>query len=335
MNKRIYTLLRVPIILMIMGALLIGCGLGDRSEQEAAKPRVGIMLADYGLGDQSFNDLAFTGLMKARDELDVLFDYRDLASSGTYRQGLIELVEAECELVIGLGNNMVEDMAAVAAAYPATQFLFIDDVIDLPNVTSITFREDEGSFIVGAIAAMKSETGILGFIGGMDVPVIHRFRDGFIAGVHAVNPEAKVLIDYSNDFGNPEIGRALTKAMVEEQGADVVYPAAGYTGLGALEEAVEQGIYAIGVDSDQFYVAEQAVITSMLKNVDVAIYRALEEFQDTGTISGGHLVLGIEDNGVGAAPVRITSLSEAEAKQLEILQSQLLEGMITMEGAGR
>lgn len=335
MIKRIYTLLQMLVIMIIMGTLLAGCGFGAWSEEETVKPRVGIMLADYGLGDQSFNDLAFAGLMKARDELDVLFDYRDLASSGTYRQGLIELVEADCKLVIGLGNNMAEDMEAVAAAYPNKQFLYIDDVIDLPNVTSITFREDEGSFIVGAIAAMKSETGILGFVGGMDIPVIHRFRDGFIAGVHAVKPGARVLVDYSNDFGNPEVGRAITRTMVEQQGADVVYPAAGYTGLGALEEAVEQGIYAIGVDSDQFYVAEQAVITSMLKNVDVAIYRALEEFQDTGSITGGHLVLGIKENGVGAAPVRITSLSDEEADQLQLLQSQLLEGMILMEETGR
>jgi basic membrane protein A len=317
-------------IWVLLAALLLsGCGNIEAVDGEQRRIKIGMIL-DYGLGDQAFNDTAFLGLIKARDELNVLFDYRDLLSSKSYEQGLTELIEDEqSDLVIGLGNNMIPDFITVAKAYPEQQFLFIDHQIDLPNVASITFREDEGSFLAGVIAGLRTDTNSIGFIGGMDIPVINRFRDGFIAGVKQVNSKAIVNVEYADDFGNPEMGRSIAKVLIEDLNADIIYPAAGLTGLGAIEEAASKQKYAIGVDSDQFYVAEETVITSMVKHIDVAVYTAVKEFVEQGSLEEKHIELGIEQNGVGIAPVRIVPLNARELDQVESYREQLISGSIS------
>lgn len=318
-------------LLLLAAIVLIGCGPSRQSDSMSGKVKIGVMLADYGLGDQSFNDTAFLGLVKARDELDILFDYRDLVSSASYRDGLIELIEEEkCTLVIGLGNNMIQDFTDVAYLYPSRQFLFIDQKIEAPNVTSITFKEDEGSFLAGLIAGLKTETNIVGFIGGMNIPVINRFRDGFAAGVKTVNPDATVIVEYAGDFGNPAVGKEIAGRFIQERNADIIYPAAGFTGLGAIEEAATKHVYAIGVDSDQFYLAENTVITSMIKNIDVAVYKAVKQFVEEGALSNGHMELGIADNGVGIAPVRVVPFSAEQSDLIQLYNDRLLNGAIAI-----
>jgi basic membrane protein A and related proteins len=320
---------QICIVFLLLLIVLSGCGQTQSTKNPNKRIKIGMMLADYGLGDQSFNDGAFMGLIKARDELNITVDYRDLHTSHSYTEGFRELIEDEnCDLIIGLGFDMVKEAAEAAKKYPSKQFVFIDQKIDLPNVTSITFKEDEGSFLVGLIAGLKTNTNTVGFVGGMNVPLINRFKNGFIAGVKAVNPKANVVVAYATDFGHPEMGRAIARKMIEQKKVDIIFPAAGFTGLGALQEAAQKQKYAIGVDTDQFFVAEKAVITSMVKNVDVAVYNVVKEFVEKGGLKARDMELGIKENGVGMAPIRIISLNPREVHLVESFTEQFKKGSI-------
>lgn len=310
--------------------VLSGCVQSEATDSLQDKVKIGIMLADYGLGDQSFNDSAFTGLMKARDELGIVFEYRQLDEVGTYQQGFQELIDENCDLIIGLGFNVIEAITEIATENREQPFLFIDGVIDLPNVTSVTFRDEEGSFIVGTVAGLKTESDTVGFIGGMDIPVINRIEQGFVAGVKEVSPNTTIAVEYASDFGDAEKGKELAQKLINAYDADIIYVAAGFTGLGAIEEIAENNRYAIGVDSDQFFVSETAIITSMLKKIDVAIFKAIETFLEHGSLTENHMELGLLEDGVGAAPIRIISLSEDEKEQMDKLVDELIHGSISI-----
>jgi basic membrane protein A and related proteins len=318
--------------ILLISFLLVGSLSGCASSELKAKERVkiGIMLSDVGLGDQSFSDAAFAGLAKARDELDILFDYRELQAVGTYEKGFTELVEQGNDIVIGLGFMVVEDLEKVAKKYPDQQFILVDSVSELDNITSITFKEEQGSFLAGAVAGMVSKSNIVGFVGGADVPLIHKFKSGFEQGVKAVNPEAEVLISYSNDFGNAELGGKIAAGMIEE-GADVLYAAAGFTGVGVLKEAQSKKKFAIGVDSDQYFFAEKAIITSMLKNVDVALYEAVKEFQAEKKLEAKQIELGMNEKGVGLAPIRVIKLTAEQEERLEDLKAKLSANELSIQ----
>ncbi|MGG4488822.1 BMP family lipoprotein [Metabacillus idriensis] len=305
--------------------LLSGCGKSESVSKADEKIKVGIMLSDVGLGDQSFSDSAFSGLMKSRDELGILFDYREIKDTGTYEKGLTELVKEGNDLVIGLGFMVQEDLEKTAKKFPEQKFILIDAVSELDNITSITFKEEEGSFLAGAAAAMTSKSSTVGFIGGADVPLINKFADGFSEGAKAINPDIKIITEYANDFGDDKLGSEIAEKMIGNK-ADVLYAAAGFTGVGALKAAQDNGVYAIGVDSDQYFYAEKSVITSMLKNVDVGIYKLLKEYVREKEVPDGHIELGLKDNGVQLAPIRVISFTEDQQKTLDEWQKKLAEG---------
>jgi basic membrane protein A len=313
-------------MMSIMLVLFIsGCSSSSAMFKPKDRIKVGIMLSDVGLGDQSFSDSAFKGLMKARDELGIIFDYRELKDTKTYEQGLRELAEAGNDLVIGLGFMVQEDLEKVAKQYPKQTFILIDSVSDLENVTSITFKEDEGSFLAGIVAGLITKTNKVGFIGGADVPLIRKFESGFVKGVKAVNPKIAVQEVYAGNFSDDKLGASIAKKMIAN-GVDVLYAAAGLTGVGVLREAELNGKYAIGVDSDQYFHAEKAVVTSMLKNVDVALYTIIKEYVEKGSIPKGTVQLGLKENGVDLAPIRVISLNEQQQKTLETWKQKALEG---------
>ncbi|WP_413367267.1 BMP family lipoprotein [Lysinibacillus sp. 3P01SB] len=322
---------KVWILSLSLFVLLFLSACSSSNEEVSGKERmkVGVMLSDAGLGDQSFSDIAFEGLEKARDELDITFDYRELSETDTYEQGIEELVEGGQDLVIGLGFSVQEAMEKAAAKYPDQQFLLIDAMSDAPNINTVLFKEDEGSYLLGALAAMKSKTGTVGFIGGVDNPVIHRFEQGFAAGVKQVNPDAKILSEYAGTFGDDHLGATIAKDMIAE-GADFLYPAAGFTGVGSILAAQEAGVYAFGVDIDQFFLAEKTIVSSLLKRVDTAVYQSIEEIVKSGKLSEKHKVLGIKENGVSLAPIRVLSLTAEEQKQLDALQEKLSDGSLTI-----
>jgi basic membrane protein A and related proteins len=324
--KRIINL--ILIVILLSSGTLTGCSSTETIEKDRVK--IGIMLSDVGLGDQSFSDSAFAGLAQARDELDIIFDYRELQTVGTYEKGFTELVEEGNDLVIGLGFMVLEDLEKVAKKYPKQQFILVDSVSELDNITSITFKEEQGSFLAGAIAGMTTKSKVVGFVGGADVPLIRKFKSGFEQGVKAVNPSAAVKVAYANDFGNADLGGKIAAGMIEE-GADVLYAAAGFTGVGVLKEAQAKRKFAIGVDSDQYFFAEKAIVTSMLKNVDVALYETVKEFKEEKKLSAQQIELGMNEKGVGLAPIRVIKLTPEQEKNLKDLEDKLSRNEISIQ----
>ncbi|PMC40379.1 BMP family ABC transporter substrate-binding protein [Bacillus sp. UMB0899] len=301
---------------------IAGCSQEEATSRVDEKVKIGIMLSDVGLGDQSFSDSAFNGLIKARDELGIRFDYRELKESETYENGLTELVEEDHDIVVGLGFMVQEDLEKVAKKYPDQQFILIDAISELKNVTSITFKEDQGSFLAGVVAALTTKTNKIGFIGGDDVPLIHKFEEGFEEGAKSINPSIQVEATYANDFGNDQLGAKLAREMIQND-VDVLYAAAGFTGVGMLKEAQANKVLAIGVDSDQYFYAEKAVVTSMLKNVDVAMYQLAEQLIKNNKVQTGHIELGIEDDGIGLAPLRVFPFSKEQQDIIEEWKKKL------------
>lgn len=301
----------------------------NESELDNKKLQVGIMLSDAGLGDQSFSDLGFAGLEKARDELNIEFDYLEIKDTKTYEAGLEELVQQENDLIIGLGFSMQEPVEEIASKYPDSTFLLIDAISDLPNVFNVTFKEEEASYLIGAIAGMKTESNVVGFVGGAKVPLIQKFETGFIEGVRSVNADATIISTYAENFGDDKLGATIAKEMIS-QNADYIYPAAGFTGVGVIQEAQKSSIYSFGVDSDQFYLAEKAVVSSMLKKVDVAIFNAVKNLAEKGELSKKEEVLGLKENGVDIAPIRVIDFSSSEMKMLEDSKEAIINESVTI-----
>jgi len=309
----------------LIALLLAGC---SNSQQEKAQDdyRIGILLSDAGLGDESFNDSAFKGLEKARDELGILFDYKE-APDGNYEERLEELVAEKYNVIIGLGFSVQEALEKTAKKYPDQQFVLIDGQSDVANITSITFKEQEGSFLLGMVAAMTSKTGKIGFIGGADVPVIHHFENGFIEGAKYYNPNIEIISEYAGSFDDTDAGAAIAERYIKNK-VDFIYHAAGFTGFGAIKKAEEMGIYAAGVDIDQFYIAEKTVVTSMLKNVDQAVFKMAKTLDEEGKIPEKSLSFGLADNGVGLADIRVIKLTPEQQAALEKAKEDIVSGKI-------
>lgn len=283
---------------------------------------VGILLPDVGLGDQSFNDLAIKGLVKARDDMKVLLSYRDLNTSSSLEEGLEELLVENHDVIIGVGYSVQELLEKEAADNPDQRFVLVDTVSDVANIDSITFKEDEGSYLAGVVAALNSTSNVIGFVGGMEDPVIQKFLDGYREGAQSIKPEIEVLVTYANTYSDDKVGAQLASDMIA-QNADVLYAAAGYTGVGLLQQAQRENVLAIGVDSDQYFYAEKAVVTSMLKNVDIAIYTYLESLLENPTQDQLFFELGIEEDGVDLAPIRVISNTVDIENQIEQIKNQI------------
>ncbi|MCK4305930.1 MAG: BMP family ABC transporter substrate-binding protein [Candidatus Eisenbacteria sp.] len=286
-------------------ALLAGCGGGDDGHQRGVL-HVGLVFDVGGLGDKSFNDLAYAGLMRAHDEVGISFEYFEPTQSSE-REGALRLfAQGDAELIIGVGFLFTDDIRAVAEDFPDKYFICIDytwtEGDSVPaNLVGLKFREEEGSFMVGAMAAMVSETGVIGFVGGMDIPLIHKFEAGYRAGALHVNPGMRVMVNYAGvtdmAFKNPSKGKELGLAQYE-QGADIIFHASGSTGLGVFEAAREKDKLAIGVDADQSAEAPGLILTSMIKNVDLAVFEQIRRTIE-GSFEGGVLVLGLREGAVG------------------------------------
>ena len=254
-----------------------------------------------GKFDKSFNEAAFNGAQRWSQENGTSFREIELQSEAQREQALRRFAENGNNPIVMTGFAFGNVLTEVAPDYPDTKFAIIDMVVDAPNVRSVVFNEHEGSYLVGMLAAMASETGTVGFIGGMDIPLIRKFACGYAQGVKAVNPDATVIQNMTGTtpaaWNDPVKGSELTKAQIS-QGADVVYHAAGGTGTGILQTAADEGILGIGVDSNQNYLHPGSILTSMVKRVDNAVYDAMSAGTDMET---GIQVMGISNEGVGYA----------------------------------
>ncbi len=268
----------------------------------------GAALADpaiiFDLGgkfDKSFNEAAFGGATRWAEETGGSFAEFEITSDAQREQAIRRFAEDGNNPIVMAGFSWATPLAAVAPEYPDLKFSIIDMVVDAPNVQSVVFNEHEGSYLVGMLAAMASEDGTVGFIGGMDIPLIRKFACGYAQGVLAVNPDATVIANMTGTtpaaWNDPVKGSELTLAQIS-QGADVIYAAAGGTGVGVLQTAADQGVYSIGVDSNQNYMHPGSVLTSMMKRVDNAVYDAFKAGAD---LEAGFNVMGLSNGGVGYA----------------------------------
>jgi basic membrane protein A len=254
-----------------------------------------------GKFDKSFNEAAFNGAERWKAETGGTYKELEMQDEAQREQALRRLAEAGSNPVVMTGFAFGDVLAKVAPDFPDTKFAIIDMVVDQPNVKSVVFNEHEGSYLVGMMAALASKSGTVGFIGGMDIPLIRKFGCGYAQGVKAVNPDATVVLNMTGTtptaWNDPVKGAELAKAQ-KAQGADVIYAAAGGTGIGVLQTAADEGILSIGVDSNQNYMHPGKVLTSMLKRVDNAVYEAFKEGVD---LKPGFNVMGLANDGVGYA----------------------------------
>ncbi len=319
--------MRKRISLIFVMVLLVGLVV---SPVYAQTPRIGLILAEGGLGDQSFNDAAFRGLMQAKDELGVDVVYVEPADIAEMEEHQRAFADLDLDLVIVIGFIHQSALVEVSADYPHINFAIVDDVVDNPNVTSLVFEEHEGSFLVGVLAGLMSETNKVGFVGGMEVPLIRKFEVGFVEGATYANPDVEVLVNYAGAFDDPGRGRELAISQ-NERGADIVYHAAGGTGSGVIDAAVANGFYAIGVDSDQDYMAPGIVLTSMVKRVDTAVFEVIKSVVD-GTLEGGVRSFDIEDGGVGTSEFTYTKdlIPESVFDAIEDAKAKIISGEIVV-----
>ena len=254
-----------------------------------------------GKFDKSFNESAFAGATRWAEETGGTFREIELQSEAQREQALRRFAEAGANPIVMTGFAFGNALSEVAPDYPDTKFTIIDMVVDQPNVRSVVFNEHEGSYLVGMMAAMASKSNTVGFIGGMDIPLIRKFACGYAQGVMAVNADAKVVANMTGTtpsaWNDPVKGSELTKSQIS-QGADVVYAAAGGTGVGVLQTAADEGILSVGVDSNQNYLHPGKVLTSMMKRVDNAVYQAMTDGPDMET---GFNVMGIANGGISYA----------------------------------
>ena len=255
-----------------------------------------------GKFDKSFNEAAFQGAQRWAEETGGSFREIELQNEGQREQALRRFAEAGSNPIVMAGFAFADALGKVAPDYPDTKFAVIDvNWLSMPNVRGIGFNEHEGSYLVGMLAAQASETGTVGFVGGMDIPLIRRFGCGFAQGVKAVNGDATIIANMTGTtpaaWNDPVKGSELTKAQIS-QGADVVFAAAGGTGVGVLQTAADEGILSIGVDSNQNYMHPGKVLTSMMKRVDNAVYEA---FSQGDALETGNFQMGVANGGVGYA----------------------------------
>jgi basic membrane protein A len=304
MNKNVKILFAVVVLL----SLTLGC-IGQEEEPEGVpetetpeETKFAIVFATGGLGDKSFNDSCYEGAMRVKEEFDVDFDYVEPTAIAEYEGFLRQYAKSEdYAIIVSIGFDQADALTVVAEEYPDQKFALVDMVVEKPNVASLVFREHEGAFLVGVAAAKKTETDKLGFVGGMDIPLIRRFLAGYKYGAEYVNPDIEVFWKYVDNWSDPAKGKELALAQFND-GADILFIAAGRSGLGAIQACYEQGALAIGVDSDQSQTVEgvppETFLCSMMKRVDIAVYETVKSVLE-GTFQAGIQSYGIAENGVG------------------------------------
>ena len=256
-----------------------------------------------GKFDRSFNEGIYNGVERFREETGIEYAEFEVTNESQREQALRRMARSGANIVIAVGFAQAPAVEAVAQEFPDVRFTIIDAVVDLPNVQSVIFKEQEGSFLAGVMAAMTTETDAIGFVGGMDIPLIRAFACGYEQGARYVNPDIDVLQNMTGTtpaaWNDPTRGGELARSQFD-RGADIVYAAAGGTGIGVYQAAEDTGNLAIGVDSNQNYLHPGTMLTSMTKRVDVAAYNAFTDAMN-GTWEPGVLNLGLAEEGVGVA----------------------------------
>ena len=327
--------------LIILMAILLGMvvmvGCAKKKEEVEATLKVGLVFDVGGRGDKSFNDSAYRGLKKAKEDLGIYYEYIEPGEGSDRESGLRMLANQKFDLIFGIGFMFSDDITHIAREFPETKFACVDYTVQPgrgipPNLAALKFKEEEGSYLVGAIAGLLTKTNKLGFVGGMDIPLIHKFESGYKAGVRRANPRATILVGYAGvtgeAFKNPAKGKEIALSQYG-QGVDVIYHASGSTGLGVFEAARDKDALAIGVDSDQYHEAPGYILTSMIKRVDNSVYNTIKD-TIAGQFKGEVHVFGLEEDGVGYVYDENNKdlIPDEVIKKVEELKKKIIAGEI-------
>ena len=325
-------------VLILSAGLLMLAGCSQPEEETAdgdammmEKISVAMVTDVGGVNDQSFNQSAWEGLQRAQSELGIAASYQESTQAADYPRNMESLMDAGNDLIWGIGFLMADTVLAEAQANPDQKYAIIDNAYpETPsNLIGVVFREQEPSFLVGYIAGKMTESGKIGFVGGIQFALIEKFEYGFRAGVAYANPNAEVLVQYAESFTDAAKGKAIANQFYQD-GADIVYHAAGGVGDGVIEAAREQDKWAIGVDRDQNYLAPDNVLTSAMKRVDNAIYNVVKDLVD-GKFAGGSTVeYGLADGGVDIAPTSDKHVPANILAEVNELKAQIIAGSIVV-----
>jgi basic membrane protein A len=336
-------------LVLAAGTILSACGSNSDTSSGNTENKsdftVGMVTDTGGVDDKSFNQSAWEGIQKFGKDTGLEkgkkgYDYVQSESDADYTTNLNQMVRQKFDLIYGVGFLLAEPLSEVADQYPDNQFAIIDSVVEKDNVASITFNENEGSFLVGVAAGLSTESNKIGFVGGMDSELIKKFEAGFRAGVHSVNPDAKVEVKYAGDFGKPELGKSIAESMYKS-GVDVIYQAAGGTGNGVFTEAINlkkqdanRKVWVIGVDRDQYEEGNvpgtdlNVTLTSMVKRVDLAVEDVAKKASEGNFPGGAILHYGLKEDGIGISE-HTENLSEDTVKAVDEWKQKLLVGEVT------
>lgn len=300
----------------------------------AAQTPPAVMFDIGGKFDRSFNQAAYDGAERFKKETGVTYNEFEITNTAEREQAIRNLARRGASVVIAVGFNNHGAIETVAKEFPNVRFTIIDSVVDLPNVQSVTFREHEGSFLVGMAAALVSKTGKVGFVGGMDVPIIRKFYKGYEEGAKFAKPSVEVFMNMTGTtptaFRDPARGAELARGQFD-RGVDVVFAAAGATGTGVYQAAKDAGKFAIGVDSNQNHLHPGTMLTSMIKRVDIAVYEAMTQAR-AGTWKPGARALGLKEEGVGMAidDNNRALLSADVLKRIDEARQAIIDGKIVV-----
>ena len=276
---------------------------GAAPSKDASEFKIGLITDVGGVNDGSFNQSSWEGLERAGEELGVTVNYLESATDADYAPNIETFIDEDYDLIICVGYMLADATKAAAEANPDTRFAIIDDAsIDLPNVTGLVFHAEQASYLVGYVAGLTTKTNNIGFVVGMSNETMNQFGYGYCAGAIDANPDITVQQFNANSFADSATGKTMANTAITN-GADIVFQAAGATGLGVIEACQEAGVYAIGVDSDQSSIAPSTVLTSAMKRVDNAVYNAVEELMD-GSLEGGVQSFDLAAGGVDIAPTQ-------------------------------
>ncbi|WP_081677422.1 BMP family lipoprotein [Butyrivibrio sp. WCD3002] len=301
----------------------------DAAALDGTGYKIGLVTDVGGVNDQSFNQSAWEGLQQAQKEFGVEVSYLESSTDSDYASNIETFIDEDYNLIICVGYMLADATREAATANPDVKFAIIDDSsnADLDNVTCLTFKQEQASYLVGYVAGLTTKSNNVGFVLGMSSETMHLFGYGYAAGVLDANPDCTIQQMNANSFADSAIGKTDATQMITN-GADVIFHAAGSTGLGVIEACQEagDGIYAIGVDSDQNYLAPDTVITSAMKRVDVSVYDSVKGLLE-GTIKGGEVVYDLSVGGVDIAPTT-TLLSDDVISKVEDVKAKIISGEI-------
>ena len=342
MNKKTTAIVVIIVLVVAIGAGIVFLG----PMLFPAPTNVAIVFATGGLGDKSFNDAAYEGAQRAKTELGWDFTYVEPTEISEYEGYLRDYANPESgetyELIISIGFDQAEALNKTTQDYPNQRFAIVDMVVDQPNVSSLIFSASEGSALVGAVAGMYTETDHIGFLGGMDIPLINEFAAGYLWGANYTNEGIDYSVNYVGDWANPTAGQSLANGMYTD-GADIIFAAAGQSGLGAFTAAKNNGTdhdtYVIGVDSPQMYLGTEdpenpepptACITSMLKRVDVAVYETIKDVYND-EFQPGVRVWNLANGGIGYETNEdLLTLPDDIITTVEDLKQKIIDGNVTV-----